>query len=119
MNWLTYRTRYETEGLKFFATKKEHSKGPNNIIDLWREYNIGECYSLISITTNMPPTLEKSEEADSHKMLLFNDEQYPQLPDDVTKLRLEKRRAILRQFVAAVRRKVQWKLAWFCLLIFI
>ena len=67
----------------------------------------------------MPPTQEKSEEADSHEMLLFNDEQYPQLPDDVTKLRLEKRRAILRQFVAAVRRKVQWKLAWFCLLIFI
>ena len=33
--------RYETEGLNFFATKKEYGKGPNNIIDLWKQFHIG------------------------------------------------------------------------------
>ena len=36
-------TRYETEGLNFFASKREHRKGLNNIVDLWRDFNIGEC----------------------------------------------------------------------------
>lgn len=67
---LTSLVRYETEGLRFFASKKEHNKGPNNIVDLWRDYNIGECYSFISAIHNMPPSPEKTEEADSHKTLV-------------------------------------------------
>ena len=41
LHW--FITRYETEGLNFFTAKKEHRKGPNNIVDLWRDINIGEC----------------------------------------------------------------------------
>jgi len=33
--------RYETEGLNFFATRKEHRKGPNNIVDVWKDFNLG------------------------------------------------------------------------------
>ena len=25
----------------FFASKPEHRKGPNNILDIWKEFNIG------------------------------------------------------------------------------
>lgn len=51
----------------------------------------------------MPPSPEKTEEADSHETLVLDDAQYPQLPDDVMKRHLERWGAILRQFVAVVR----------------
>ena len=33
--------RYETDGLNFFASKKEHRHGQNNIIDLWKGFHLG------------------------------------------------------------------------------
>lgn len=47
--------------------------------------------------------LETAEEADSLEALDFDDEQYPQLPDNVLDLRLYRRKAVLRQFMAAAR----------------
>ena len=47
---------------------------------------------------------ESAEEADSQEQLEFDDKQYPQLPDNVLEMRLHRRKAILRQFMAAVRR---------------
>ena len=34
--------RYKTNGLKFFASTKEHRNGPNNIVDLWKAFHIGK-----------------------------------------------------------------------------
>ncbi|KIM77613.1 hypothetical protein PILCRDRAFT_11868 [Piloderma croceum F 1598] len=48
--------------------------------------------------------LETAEEADSQEALEFDDEQYPRLPENVLELRLSRRKAFLRQFMAAVRR---------------
>jgi hypothetical protein len=48
---------------------------------------------------------ESAEEADSEEALDFDEKQYPQLPDNVLELRLDRRKAILRLFVAAARRK--------------
>jgi hypothetical protein len=50
---------------------------------------------------------ENTEEADSHEALEFDDEQYPRLPENVLELRLNRRKAFLRQFVGAVRRRYQ------------
>lgn len=50
-----------------------------------------------------PIYAEYAEEADSQETLEFDDEQYPQLPDNVLELRLHRRKAFLRQFMAAVR----------------
>src|SRR6266481_8197711 len=47
---------------------------------------------------------EAAEEADSHEALEFDDEGYPILPANVLELRHRPRKAILRQFMAAVRR---------------
>jgi hypothetical protein len=48
--------------------------------------------------------LERAEEADSHEQLEFDEAEYPQLPGNVCELHLHRRKAILRQFMAAVRR---------------
>lgn len=47
---------------------------------------------------------ESAEEADSQELLEFDDRQYPRLPDNVLEMRLHRRKAILRLFMAAVRR---------------
>ena len=47
---------------------------------------------------------ETAEEADSHEALEVDDTKYPQLPENVLELRLHRRKGILRQFMAAVRR---------------
>src|ERR1700733_14964098 len=47
---------------------------------------------------------ETAEEADSHEPLEFDDERYPKLPENVLELRHRPRKAILRQYMAAVRR---------------
>ena len=47
---------------------------------------------------------EHTEEADSEEMLESDEDGYPLLPEDVLELRLNRRKAILRQFVAAARR---------------
>ena len=86
LHW--FITRYETEGLNFFAAKKEHRKGPNNIVDLWRDLNIGECLSCMSMTINISLSAETTEEADSHKVLKFGGKWYPQLPGNVVELQL-------------------------------
>lgn len=46
---------------------------------------------------------ETAEEVDSHEALEINDEGYPWLPENVLELRHHLRKAILRQYVAAVR----------------
>ncbi len=48
--------------------------------------------------------LESVEEADNNEALELDDEQYPLLPENVLELRLHQRKAILRQYMAAVRR---------------
>jgi len=48
--------------------------------------------------------LESVEEADNNEALELDDEQYPVLPENVLDLRLHQRKAILRQYMAAVRR---------------
>jgi hypothetical protein len=47
---------------------------------------------------------ETAEEADSHEALEIDDEGYPRLPENVLELRHRPRKAVLRQYVAAVRR---------------
>ena len=47
--------------------------------------------------------LDNAEEADSREALEFDDEQYPQLPENVRDLRLHRRKAVLRQYMAAAR----------------
>jgi hypothetical protein len=96
--------RYETDGLNFFAKNKEHRKGQNNITDMWKEFNLGMFVYITSFPTNTPLYLANTEEEDSHEALEFDDEQYPQLPENVLELRLNRRKGILRQFMAAVRR---------------
>jgi hypothetical protein len=46
---------------------------------------------------------ESTEEADSEEALEFDDEGYPQLPENILELWLHHRKAILRQFMAAAR----------------
>jgi hypothetical protein len=48
--------------------------------------------------------LESAEESDSNETLELDDEQYPILPENVLELRLHRRKAVLRQYMAAVRR---------------
>jgi hypothetical protein len=31
--------------MNFFKARQEHFKGPNNIIDVWKKFNIGEVPS--------------------------------------------------------------------------
>lgn len=40
-------SRFETDGLRFFANKKEYKKGPNNILDIWKEYNLGTVSNIV------------------------------------------------------------------------
>ncbi|KIM73061.1 hypothetical protein PILCRDRAFT_15545 [Piloderma croceum F 1598] len=49
--------RYEMDGLNFFGSRPEHQKGPINIVDMWKDFN-----------------LETAEEADSHEALEYDDE---------------------------------------------
>lgn len=53
--------------------------------------------------------LDSAEEADSWEALEFDDEQYPQLPENVGNLRLHRRKAVLRQYVAAARRMYHFR----------
>jgi hypothetical protein len=46
---------------------------------------------------------EFAEEPDSEEALDFDENQYPQLPDNVLELRLHRWKAILRLFMAAAR----------------
>jgi hypothetical protein len=45
-----------------------------------------------------------TEEADSQEQLEYDEEHYPQLPNNALELRLNRRKAILRQYMAASRR---------------
>jgi len=78
--------RYETNGLNFFANNKEHQKGQNNIIDMWKEFNLGMFLYITSFPTNIPSYLANIEEVDSHEVLEFNDEQYLLLLESVLEL---------------------------------
>ena len=40
------------EGLNCFALKKGYRMGPNNIVDLWKEYTIGKILSNIHSHTD-------------------------------------------------------------------
>ena len=54
-----------------------------------------------------PNYAESAEEADSEEALELNDNQYPQLPENVLELQLHRRKAILRLFMAAARHPFQ------------
>src|ERR1700733_8097417 len=62
------------------------------------------CYTILLSLLKCEYCSETAEEEDSHEPLEFDDEQYPQLPENVLELRHRPRKAILRQYMAAVRR---------------
>src|ERR1700733_549519 len=62
-------------------------------------FNINHFSYLMALTY-----LESTEEADSQEALEFDDDDYPQLPENVMELRLHRRKAFLRLFMAAARR---------------
>jgi len=37
----------------FFETRKEHKKGPNNIVDMWKELNLGAFFMQYPFSTNV------------------------------------------------------------------
>ena len=47
---------------------------------------------------------ESAEDVDSKETLELDEDEYPLLPENVLDLRLQRRKAVLRQYVAAVRR---------------
>ena len=49
--------------------------------------------------------LDKEETENNDEILELDDDGYPLLPEDVMDLRLSRKKAILRQFMGAVRRK--------------
>ena len=106
MNWkfILIIDRYETEGLKFFASKPEYRTGPNNIVDLWKDFTIRESLSSETVFLTLLCLLEAAEDVDDQEELTLDDDQYPQLPDTISDLSLHRRKAILRQFVAKARR---------------
>ena len=48
---------------------------------------------------------ESTEDADDNEAMDLDDDQYPLLPEDVLEYRLRRRKAVLRQYMAAARRK--------------
>lgn len=70
---------------------------------MWKEFNIGARLIGDPISANTLLSSEAAEEVDSHEPLEFDDDGYPQLPDKVLELRLHRRKAVLRQFMAAAR----------------
>jgi hypothetical protein len=50
--------------------------------------------------------------ADTDESLDVNDKGYPLLPDDVLGLHLRRKKAIMRQFMSAVRRKYCYYRYW-------
>ena len=71
---------------------------------MWKDFILGACLCNDSIATNTLLPSETAEEADSHEALEVDDEYYPQLPTNILELRLHRRKAVLRQFMAAARR---------------
>ena len=55
------------------------------------------------MTINNSLSAETTEEVDSHEVLEFDGKLYPQLPGNVVELQLQHWKAILRQYVAAVK----------------
>ena len=55
------------------------------------------------MTINNSLSAETTEEVDSHEVLEFDGKLYPQPPRNVVELQLQRWKAILRQYVAAVR----------------
>ena len=56
------------------------------------------------ISTEISIFAEHTEEADSEERLDSDEDGYPLLPENVLELRLNRRKAVLRQFMAAGRR---------------
>jgi hypothetical protein len=56
------------------------------------------------ISTEISIFAEHTEEADSEERLDSDEDGYPLLPENVLELRLNHRKAVLRQFMAAGRR---------------
>jgi hypothetical protein len=48
--------------------------------------------------------VEHTEEADSEETLDSDEDGYPLLPENVLELRLDRRKAVMRQFMGAARR---------------
>ena len=56
--------------------------------------------------------LENAEEADSREKVEVNQDQYPQLPENVCELHLQYQKVILHQYMAAARHKHHWGYVW-------
>jgi hypothetical protein len=56
------------------------------------------------ISTEISILSEHTEEADSEETLDSDEDGYPLLPENVLELRLNRRKAVLRQFMASARR---------------
>jgi hypothetical protein len=93
------------EGINFFNSKKEHSKGPNNFIDLWKQFHIGRIKGNRKDYANWYSFVEHTEKTDGTETLDIDETKYPKLPDSILEFCLHCRKAILRQFMAAVRRR--------------
>src|SRR6266436_731398 len=92
------------DGIQFFAAKKEHWKGPNNIVEMWKDFNLGTTQCIVYESSGFTLGAEHTAEADSEETLESDEDGYPLLPDNVMELRLHRRKAVLRQFTAAARR---------------
>ena len=100
---LSPSNRYETDGLKFFPSTKEHRNGPNNIVDLWKAFHIGKC-TLCSLHNRCSQhSIELAEQSDSQEVLESDNDGYPKVLENVLELCLHRRKAILRLFMAATR----------------
>jgi hypothetical protein len=56
------------------------------------------------ISGNFNLVAENNEKADSEETLESDEDGYPLLPENVVELRLSRRKAVLRRFMAAARR---------------
>ena len=54
-------------------------------------------------STKIGMFVEHTAEADSEEILDYDEDGYPILPENVLELRLDRRKAVLRQFMAAAR----------------
>ena len=74
---------------------------------------VGSNHAISSPITG-PLYLETTKEADSIKALEFDEEGYPCLPENVMELQFHHRKAILRQYMAAVKHKYHFIPILYC-----
>jgi hypothetical protein len=71
---------------------------------MWKDFNLGMRRCIVYESAKFIPSAENTAEADSEETLESDEDGYPLLPENVLELRLHRRKAVLRQFMAAARR---------------